>query len=351
MSSENFRFFVLTCRDPKSDFRQPLVAALRRHYPTYYIWLRRRPVVSGPGTNEGATEMSLLNFLRFMRRFRQDNCINIYFNSLNTYFPGLTAILRVIATAGVWCLDMHDDLRYHNLGFKRWREGMIIAFLRRLSHVTVHAATTLQEQFPDAQHLGNASSIQPLCLPDLNSNDILIIASFDPRFDFDFLAELAEKCPTNRFHLHGWTHPKDPASMTRILAATARYSNVYYHGPYTMADLPAILSRYRISVAPYRADSMLTRYIDPLRFYHCLNAGLEVITTNIPQARQMADWLHVVSDATACADTLAAIQAGRLAKQPAYSPITWEQRADRLVEILRSLPRTVKLRRRRRAAQ
>jgi hypothetical protein len=149
--------------------------------------------------------------------------------------------------------------------------------------------------------------------------------------------------------LHGWTHPKDQASMTRILATTARYSNVYYHGPYTMADLPAILSRYRVSVAPYRPASMLTRYIDPLRFYHCLNAGLEVITTNIPQARLMANWLHVVSDAAACADTLAAIQSGRLAKQPAYSPITWEQRADRLVEILRTLPRTIALRRRRAA--
>ena len=44
-----------------------------------------------------------------------------------------------------------------------------------------------------------------------------------------------------------------------------------------------------------------------------------------------------------------AIRSGALAKQPGYTPITWEQRADRLVGILRSLPRTAALWRRRRA--
>ena len=114
-----------------------------------------------------------------------------------------------------------------------------------------------------------------------------------------------------------------------------------------MADLPSILRRYRVSVAPYRSGSIITHYIDPLRFYHCLNAGLEVISTDIPQARHMADCVHVISDATACAHVLAEIQAGRSAKQPAYLPITWEQRSDRLVEIVRSLPRTIGLRRKR----
>ncbi len=70
-----------------------------------------------------------------------------------------------------------------------------------------------------------------------------------------------------------------------------------------------------------------------------LNAGLEVVSTDIPQARFMANHLHVVSDVTECMDTLAALQAGKLSKQADYTPITWEQRADRLVEIIRSRPR------------
>jgi hypothetical protein len=132
-------------------------------------------------------------------------------------------------------------------------------------------------------------------------------------------------------------------TMTELTTLAARNGNIQYHGPYCMADLPGILSRYRISIAPYRMDTILTRYIDPLRFYHCLNAGLEVISTDIPHARYMADWVHVVSDVESCAETLAAVQAGQLVKPQHYAPITWDQRADRLVAILRDLPRTIKL--------
>jgi hypothetical protein len=345
MRSERLRFFVFTCRDPRTDFRLPLAEALRRDHETYYVWLRRRPVVYAPGTGEPA-EMTLPGLLRWLRRFRGDGRINVYFNSTNTYFFGLSMVLRLVAPAGVWCFDLHDDLRYHNTGWLRRREGLIVAALHRLAHVTVHAAPTLQELFPASRHLGNASGIHPLAPHAQASDDVLIIASFDERFDFDFVGKLARFCPGTRFHLHGWVRPGDAATMHRIEAVAARRGNITYHGPYTMAELPEILSRYRISVAPYLSDSPITRYIDPLRFYHCLNAGLEVVSTDIPQARFMADAVHVVSDVTSCAETLAAIRAGGLAKQPAYRPITWQQRADRLVEIIRTLPRTGRLARR-----
>jgi hypothetical protein len=124
-----------------------------------------------------------------MRRVRRDDRTNVYVNSTNTYFPTTITCLRAPASLGVWCFDMHDDLRYHNTGLKRWRESRVIA-----------------------------------------------------------------------------------------------------------------------------------------------------LPTDIPQARIMAKHLHVVSDVPTCAETLAAIQAGELAKQPAYTPITLEQRADRLVEIIRARP-------------
>ena len=347
MRSEQFRFFVFTCRDPESDFRLSLVDNLRKHHETYYIWLRRRPIVSGPGNNDPMTEMSLMEFLRFVCRFRQDDRINIYFNSTNTYFPGIISLLRGVMTAGLWCMDMHDDLRYHKIGLKRLQESLIISLLRRLSHVTVHAAHTLQELFADSHHLGNASDIPRLSLAPDNHVDVLIVASFDERFDFDFVAKLAELAPTARFHLHGWTKSHATETIAAISAITARNNNVIHHGPYTMAELPGILSKYRISLAPYLTDRLITRYIDPLRFYHCLNAGLEVISTDIPQARYMADWIHIVPNVAACAETLKAVQAGQLAKQPAYSPITWEQRADSLIAILRRLPRMAGLQRKR----
>jgi hypothetical protein len=162
MQREQYRFFVLTCRDPKTDFRLPLVDALRRHYETYYIWLRRHPIVSGPGTDDTPTQVSLLGLLRFLRRVRRDDRTNVYVNSTNIYFPTTITCIRALAAPGVWCFDMHDDLRYHNTGLKRWRESQVISLQRRLSHLTVHAAPTLQELFPDSVHLGNASNIQPV---------------------------------------------------------------------------------------------------------------------------------------------------------------------------------------------
>jgi hypothetical protein len=342
-----FRFFVFTCRDAKSDFRLPLVDALRRHYETYYIWLRRRPVVSGPGVNDAPVEMSVPALLRFIRRFRGDDKVNIYFNSTNTYFPAMTLLLRQVARGGVWCFDMHDDLRYHNKGYKRWREGRIISMLCRLSDVVVHAAPTLRELFPNSRHLGNASNIGRLPATRPPNDDVLIIASFDERFDFDFLSNLANCCPGMQFQMHGWTRAGDVATMARIDAIIAGHGNIHYHGAYDMSELPGILRNYRISVAPYRANTPITRYIDPLRFYHCLNAGLEVVSTDIPQAQYLREWVHVVSNVAACAHALTEIQAGRWAKQPGYSPITWDQRADQLVEILRSVPRSIALQRRR----
>ncbi len=343
MRSKPFRFFVFTCRDPRSDFRLPLVDALRRDFETYYIWLRRRPLVSGPRRGDPPQEMALTAFLQFMRGFRRDDRINVYFNSTNTYFPAMSTLLRGMMPKGIWCLDMHDDLRYHNTGLKRWREGQIIALLRWMSDVTVHAAPTLRELFPDSQHLGNASNLGRLSHIGPSDHEILIIASFDARFDFGLIGALAALCPELRFHLHGWTRPDDSVTRAAITALAEQHANVHYHGAYSMADLPTILSRYRISVAPYKVDSPLTRYIDPLRFYHCLNAGQEVVSTPIPQAQYMAEWVHLAVDAPACAAAIAAIRAGQLEKQPAYTPITWEQRADRLVEIIGGLPQTAHL--------
>ncbi len=63
-------------------------------------------------------------------------------------------------------MDMHDDLRYHNTGIKRLREGAIVRLLDACSHVTVNAAPTLAELFPRSLHLGNASHLRPIARGD-----------------------------------------------------------------------------------------------------------------------------------------------------------------------------------------
>jgi hypothetical protein len=341
MQPQQFRFFVLTHRDPRYDFRRPLVEALRQRYDTYYVWLNQRPVISGPDQNDPPVEMSLTQLAGFFLRFRRKDKINIYFNSASTAWPFYLPFLRLIANTGVWCLDMHDDLRYHYAGLRRLQMNIAVMLARFFSDVTVHASPQLTELFPDSRHLGNASHILPLPREVSTDQKILILASFDERCDFVFLAKVAELCPTFQFHLYGWARPNDDLTREMLTAICDRHANIRYCGPFALDSLPTILSDFRICLAPYVTGSLMTRYIDPLRFYHCLNSGMEVVSTSIPQAEHMIDWIHIVRDPLECAETLKALLYGEIMKGHSYTPITWVQRVDRLVAILGTLPRTL----------
>ena len=342
-SEPQFHFFIITCRNPANDFREPLVEALSAYGPTTYIWLRRRPIVYDPSCGAAPNEMSLSRFLGFMTQRRTDGAIPVYFNSTNTYFPGLTVLLRLIAPPGVWCFDLHDDLRYHNTGLKRITESLIVTLIAAASHEIVHAAPTLQALFPRSRHLGNASHLRPVRRDATLSNAVLVVASFDERLDFGFLQTVIRQNPNLAFHLYGWVRADDRATREALDSLVSGCPNVTYYGAYTMAELPDILVRYKVTLAAYRTGTSLTHFIDPLRFYHCLNAGLEVVSTAIPQARILSNHVHVVTDVDICSATLAAILQDRLERQSGYAPITWGQKAKRLVEILRDSPRTLRL--------
>jgi hypothetical protein len=336
------RFFVFTCRDPRSDFRLPLVQVLMREYETWYVWVKRRPVITGPHASAAPAEMSFAELLDFMRKTERGGKIPVYFMSTNALFPGVMALLRLVSPPGLWCLDMHDDLLYNYRGFKRLRAWVAIRALRKVSDITVHAADTLRELFPDSHHLGNASQIGRLERSASPPRRLLILASVDERFDFELMARAARACPTFAFEIHGQVLAFARARLDRLLA---EHANVRYEGPYVNADLPALLSRYRVTFAPYVTDDRATRYIDPLRFYHCLNSGMEVVTTDIPQARALGHALHIIHDEQELRSILDEDGRVRSPKQPFYTPMTWERRAAGLLEILRDAPRMRGLRR------
>ena len=129
-------------------------------------------------------------------------------------------------------------------------------------------------------------------------------------------------------------------TQQQLTAVYSNHSNIHYHGAYTHDDLPTLLQRFDVTLAPYRNDIPKIRYIDPERFYHCLNAGLEVISTDIPAAHRLSQWLSIVRDPSECAAVIAALRSGKLEKRGAYSPITWEQRIKRLVEIIQEHTKT-----------
>ncbi len=336
-----FRFFVFTCRDPGVDFRVALVDALRHDSDVWVIRLKRVPVVAGPRGAEPARRMSFFRLLAFLRQQPNDGKIPVYFNSTNTIYPYVTALLRLLSPRGVWCLDMHDDLLYPHEGVRRIRRRLAIWTMCRFSDLLVVAAPNLRELFPRAEHLGNAGAIEVMPRAGVDPKHVLIIASIDRRFDFDLLGRISRACPQLVFDIHGQAAGSVRAQLDALLAA---HANVRYHGAYVMADLPGILARYAVSFAPYLQGVRQTRYLDPLRFYHCLNSGMEVITTDIPAAHAHENALHIIHDEREFAALFAASGALKHRKQPNHETVTWPQRADRLVGLVRGLPRRYRTR-------
>ncbi len=331
-----FRFFVLTCRDSATDFRLSLAESLRRNHETYYIWLKRRPELTTPDGRKATLSFPAL--LAFLRQQKPNGKINVFFNSTNTSFPFVTAVMRLILPPSLWCIDMHDDLRYHYKGFALLRSIIGIKVMQLFSDVIVHAAPTLRELFPSSHHLGNASHILPVAHDKAEKDAVLILASLDYRFDFGLMAETAKKCPDLTFHIYGQISENNPEIKGRLDQLVQDHANIQSHGTYALNDLPTILQRYRVTFAPYIVGIDLTHYIDPLRFYHCLNAGLRLVTTAIPQALFMKDNLTIIGSGED-----AAIALHSNASVTNYKPITWQQRADELATLLKKLPATERL--------
>ena len=320
---------ILTVRPKEKDFRFALHGELvQQGHRVEYIFLKSNPQVISSETLR-CVDLTFMQFLRHMAGMRRAGRRPVFFNSTNLAFPELSVILRLVA-GGQWIFDMHDDLLYDLGGIRRLiarvRQGVVLA----ASHQIVHAAPALKQLFPRSEHLGNGSSLQPLPkLPNRHSH-ILVMASFDGRFDFDFMRAVAFSCPQLSFDLYG--HLTDNAGVRESMAHLLEVcGNIHHFGAYDEQGLPALLAQYNVSFAPYKVGHLLTQYIDPLRFYHCLASGTAIVSTAIPQALAMWDQIIVVQNPDEVAKAIE--RSLSLEVKPARS---WYQVAQRLTQIIRA---------------
>lgn len=296
ISRDRWRILLLTCRDPATDFRLPLAQELQAigHNVTY-TFLKMRPTVVDMAKPSKRCDYSLPNFLIYAFREFHNTSPLLVFNSTNLAFPLLGWLLRLLC-GGCWCFDMHDDLTYGKTGWARTKALTAQRILLQGSDFLVHSAPTLSELFPLSIHLGNASDIQPISRPNPDYFRVLILASLDERFDFDFLSKAAVASPELTFEIYGKISQDDPHIARCVADLGIRHMNIVYRGPYTNAELPRILAEYAVTLAPYVTEPRMTRYLDPLRYYHCLNSGMEVLSTEIPKAKEMEKRLYLVQD-------------------------------------------------------
>ena len=330
------RFFFLSVRDPKTDFRRDLVAALRRlgHQVTY-IRLARSCFVDDPELGADHT-CSPVRVAWWMLKTSFSKQRVVVFNTVNLGFPGFCTLLRVLCWRAAWCFDLHDDLLYDITGPQRLIARAKLAWHQSIASFSVRAAPTLSELYPCSRPLCNASGIERVSRIKLDCTRILIFSNVDTRFDFDLVEAIVQQNPDINFHVYG-----EIARDTPIKDAFRRitgFSNVIHHGAYTNSDISSILALYDITLAPYRI-ARSTRYIDPLRYYHCLNNGLEIITTSIPRALDMREWMHIINCAHEFRSLVDGLGSGAVERRndDGREPITWTHRA---VELIAMLPTT-----------
>jgi O-antigen/teichoic acid export membrane protein len=330
-------FLFLRTERPETDFRLALaqeLAALGHHVT--YIYLRRRPAIFSFRDMDVQATMSLPRFLVYLLREHARRPGLVVFNSTNLNFPGLSLLIRALV-GGIWCFDLHDDLVYGATGWRRRRAEIALKLLAAISDVTLAVSPLLAERVPGAVHLGNASALPFEPRAHLDTRDILILASIDDRFDFEFMQALAALDGSIHYTIRGHVSANAAGPRSRLVALMKAAANIRHDGGYATQEIGSILARHDVTVAPYVMGALQTRYIDPLRYYHCLRAGLELITTAIPAARLISGQAHVVETPEQALTAIHGLRNGAVRRRnadPRGRVPDWRDRATTLLAIL-----------------
>lgn len=213
----------------------------------------------------------------------------------------------------LWVYDVFDYFFYDSTG-KRFLIAKIKDLINRIiTDKIMVLSKPLLDVYPGAFHLDNASHLAPgNRKQQIPRKQIVSIASFNERFNFDLVEKVANLLPDHSFHLYGWVLNNSPKILQTISRLTGNHPNIIYHGSYTNSQLDSILDDYDIGLLPYINNNILTQYINPDKLYHYLCKGLEVVSTPIPQAMEMREHLHLATNATEFAERIKDIADKRL---------------------------------------
>lgn len=236
--------------------------------------------------------------------------------------------------------DVFDDYFYDAGGLKLAVFKVLDGVYKRICHATLVASKDLAARYPGAFHLDNASHLSPSAshghrIP----HRVAVISSFDQRLDTQWLETLAALMPEIQFDLYGWVHNEDTAMARELDRLVGACRNLSYIGRYRNSELTHILAGYLIGIIPYRTQHPLTRYINPEKIYHYLCAGMEVISTPIPQALKMQEYVHVCGEPKDAAQSIRLVLAGKNCKNSGdlHNHFNWTMRWHELHPFLETL--------------
>lgn len=340
--AEPFTIFLLSCRRFEVDWRVPLFDALQDRIDFYHLRLGRYSILTdGCGKQLQTYPPSMLwRLKRDITARTQPGTIPVYFVSMAAALPSLVIVLRLLLGAGIWLFDVYDDFSlYWGSLVDRLKGHFVNMLFYRIMTATIIAPPNLRRKFPRAYTLDIASSIGQANSGSFEPNSLIITSNLDGRLDYALIRELALTLPYCEIHIFGRvTNPARDLPQLHGLLNSA--GNIKYYGEFAEPDFPNILANYQVALAPFQANVPFTRSTDPSRFYDYLNAGLEVISTDIPRARDRADFLHIANDAADVAEIYRALQRDprrRKALRWNRAEHSWSCRSKQFLEILQRI--------------
>lgn len=338
-------FYFFSTRLFENDFRRPLIKSLiAKGHEAWHVRIGRENILTGPG-EERTKFNGIFGFVDLIKQIRSSSKISrsrlVFVDTTGAFVPIRSLLLRA-ALRGLWCIDIFDNLLYDLRGVYRLKRRIEISLLARLSSIRIVLSRETLRLFPRAYHLENAAHVGLANRAENSFNDLVCLSMIDRRFDFTLVKELVTSAPELRMYLYGRVDTEDRETKLQFEELCTSSPNLIYRGEYRFEDVDAILASFGVGFTPYTTSGVLTEFINPDKYYLYLNSGMEVISTDIPQARRMADFIHIARSAGEIVELVARIQS-----EPAYRKnkflhdFSWERRVDDLIKIIQSHERTI----------
>jgi hypothetical protein len=334
-------FCFISSRLFETDFRKPLIDALHtKGCEVWHVRVGRRNILTKPNTQkwEFNGARGFLALIRHINRARTNWTSPLVFVDTTGAFVPLRSVMLRFLLGGLWCFDIFDNLLYDAHGLNRFKRSVQIALLAHLSPIQIVLSKDALRLFPKAYHLDNAAHTTRYIRPLDAYRDLVSLFAIDERFDFELVRRVAELAPDLKIHLYGRVASNDPSIRGEFEKLRARYPNLTYHGEYRFADVDVILATFGIGFTPYVTSCQLTDFINPDKYYLFLKSGMEVISTDIPQARRLKDRIHIAHSADeilALASQIKTDASFRKNKEGG-NEFDWAKRADELIRLVRS---------------
>lgn len=148
-------------------------------------------------------------------------------------------------------------------------------------------------------------------------------------FDIDLVAYLSQQMPEYSFVLIGL--------VTVDVSNLKRRPNVYFLGEKPYLELPKYLQQFNIAFIPFKKNS-LTISTNPVKLYEYLAGGKPVVSIDLPEIRQFADFVYIAENKQEFAKLLKGVGqelAGK--KYERYQAVAGEDWDNRIIDILSTI--------------